>query len=189
MIFTVAIRSGLSVEDAEDCLQGTWLALYRTRQTIRDPGKLPGWLTKTARRQAYRIRQRGEQESTRREKADRPTETLLPDEELLKIERDAILQLALNQLDDRCRAIVHALFYAPEDKGYGDIAPQTALGKFLAAAIMILGYGIIAVPTGIITFEIAGAARQRISTRACPQCAAEGHDTDAIFCKSCGAPL
>jgi voltage-gated potassium channel len=73
--------------------------------------------------------------------------------------------------------------------GYGDIAPQTALGKFLAAAIMILGYGIIAVPTGIITFEIAGAARLRISTRACPQCAAEGHDTDAIFCKSCGARL
>ena len=73
--------------------------------------------------------------------------------------------------------------------GYGDIAPQTALGKFLAAAIMILGYGIIAVPTGIFTVEIAGAARQGISTKACPQCAAEGHDTDAMFCKSCGAPL
>jgi voltage-gated potassium channel len=73
--------------------------------------------------------------------------------------------------------------------GYGDIAPQTAPGKFLAAAIMILGYGIIAVPTGIVSVEIAGVARRRISTRACPQCASEGHDTDAIFCKSCGARL
>lgn len=127
LVFTVALRSGLSVEDAEDCLQGTWLALYRTRRTIRDPQKLPGWLTKTARRQAYRIRQRGEQESTRREHADRPTETLLPDEELLKIERNAILQLAINQLDDRCRAIVLALFYAPEDKSYGDIAREIGL--------------------------------------------------------------
>ena len=73
--------------------------------------------------------------------------------------------------------------------GYGDLAPQTALGKLLASAIMILGYGIIAVPTGIVTVEIAGAARRQISTRACPQCASEGHDTDAVFCKSCGARL
>jgi voltage-gated potassium channel len=73
--------------------------------------------------------------------------------------------------------------------GYGDIAPQTPLGKLLAAAIMILGYGIIAVPTGIVTVEIAGAARLRASTRVCPQCASEGHDNDAAFCKYCGARL
>jgi voltage-gated potassium channel len=73
--------------------------------------------------------------------------------------------------------------------GYGDIAPQTPLGKLLAAAIMILGYGIIAVPTGIVTVEIAGAARLRVSTRVCPQCASEGHDNDATFCKYCGARL
>lgn len=73
--------------------------------------------------------------------------------------------------------------------GYGDIAPQTAPGRFLAAAIMILGYGIIAMPTGIVTVEIAGASRERISTRACPQCASEGHHTDAIFCKYCGGRL
>jgi voltage-gated potassium channel len=73
--------------------------------------------------------------------------------------------------------------------GYGDIAPQTALGRFLAAAIMILGYGIIAVPTGIVTVEIAGAAHGRPSTRVCPQCASESHDADAQFCKHCGARL
>lgn len=73
--------------------------------------------------------------------------------------------------------------------GYGDIAPQTPLGKLLASMVMILGYGLIAVPTGILTVEIAGAQRRQISTRACPQCAGEGHDADAVFCKFCGSRL
>lgn len=73
--------------------------------------------------------------------------------------------------------------------GYGDIAPQTPFGQALAAGAMILGYGIIAVPTGIVTVELANAARAQISTQACPVCGAEGHDVDARFCKRCGAPL
>jgi voltage-gated potassium channel len=73
--------------------------------------------------------------------------------------------------------------------GYGDIAPQTALGKILASAIMIMGYGIIAVPTGIVSVELAGVTRKKISTQACPQCGAEGHDADAVHCKYCGDEL
>lgn len=73
--------------------------------------------------------------------------------------------------------------------GYGDIAPQTALGKMLASVIMILGYGIIAVPTGIVSVELAGAARMTVSARACPGCGAHGHDHDARHCKFCGAEL
>ena len=73
--------------------------------------------------------------------------------------------------------------------GYGDIAPQTPLGKILASVLMIMGYGIIAVPTGIVTVEMASASRKRISTQACHECAGEGHDTDAVFCKHCGARL
>jgi voltage-gated potassium channel len=73
--------------------------------------------------------------------------------------------------------------------GYGDIAPQTTLGKMLASVIMIMGYGIIAVPTGIVTVELAGAVRRSITTRACPECGAGGHDTDANFCKYCSAKL
>jgi voltage-gated potassium channel len=72
--------------------------------------------------------------------------------------------------------------------GYGDIAPRTALGQFLAALLMILGYGIIAVPTGIVTVELAHAGRA-VSRQACPACGAEGHDVDATHCKHCGAPL
>ena len=70
--------------------------------------------------------------------------------------------------------------------GYGDISPQTGLGQALAAVIMILGYSIIAVPTGFITVEFAKASNQPVSTQACPSCSAEGHDIDAKYCKYCG---
>jgi voltage-gated potassium channel len=74
--------------------------------------------------------------------------------------------------------------------GYGDISPQTGLGQCLAAIVMILGYSIIAVPTGIVTVEWAQAsARQKLNTQACPNCSAEGHDNDAVHCKFCGAKL
>ncbi|MBW1846045.1 MAG: ion transporter [Deltaproteobacteria bacterium] len=73
--------------------------------------------------------------------------------------------------------------------GYGDILPKTGMGQFLAAMIMILGYGIIAIPTGIVTVEMATAFNKKISTQACPECGAEGHDVDATYCKHCGAKL
>jgi voltage-gated potassium channel len=72
--------------------------------------------------------------------------------------------------------------------GYGDIAPRTALGQFVASMLMILGYGVIAVPTGIVSVELANAARP-VSRQACPACGAEGHDVDASHCKYCGAHL
>lgn len=76
--------------------------------------------------------------------------------------------------------------------GYGDIAPQTFLGQALASIIMVLGYGIIAVPTGIFSATLIGVSKfkgGRVSTQACKSCSAEGHDTDAAFCKFCGARL
>lgn len=75
--------------------------------------------------------------------------------------------------------------------GYGDIAPMTVLGKMIASIIMIIGYGIIAVPTGIVTVELSHAQRrnERISTQVCPNCSAEGHDIDAKYCKYCGSKL
>lgn len=74
--------------------------------------------------------------------------------------------------------------------GYGDIAPQTALGQSIASFVMLLGYGIIAVPTGIVSAELNRAKQFKdISTQACPQCSREGHDKDAKHCKYCGADL
>ena len=73
--------------------------------------------------------------------------------------------------------------------GYGDIAPGTPLGKALAATIMVLGYSLIIVPTGIVTAELAEAVRKPVTTQVCPECMAEGHDVDAVHCKYCGGRL
>jgi voltage-gated potassium channel len=74
--------------------------------------------------------------------------------------------------------------------GYGDIAPETPWGKALASVVMIMGYGIIAVPTGIVTSELSRAhAPPPVSTQACTNCGAEGHETDAVFCRRCGSRI
>ena len=73
--------------------------------------------------------------------------------------------------------------------GYGDVAPITPLGKLLASALMVLGYGIIAVPTGIVTLELERASRPRGALRVCPGCGVTRHDMDAVFCKHCGTAL
>lgn len=70
--------------------------------------------------------------------------------------------------------------------GFGDIAPVTALGKFIAALIMVMGYGIIAVPTGIVSYEMARIGKE---PRVCPNCNSTDHENDAIHCKKCGAKL
>ena len=74
--------------------------------------------------------------------------------------------------------------------GYGDIYPVTALGKFIASIIMFIGYGIIAVPTGIVTTEMALASRNKGHLHeVCSSCGREGHDADAVHCKWCGEKL
>jgi voltage-gated potassium channel len=73
--------------------------------------------------------------------------------------------------------------------GYGDISPQTIFGQLISSVIMIIGYGIIAVPTGIVTVELAQAFKRKVSTQACLECSSEGHDRDAKYCKYCGAEL
>jgi len=77
--------------------------------------------------------------------------------------------------------------------GYGDVTPHTDLGKFIASVMMLLGWGILAVPTGIVTAEMT-VQRQRLAsrpptTRTCHECLSEGHEPDARFCKDCGARL
>ena len=73
--------------------------------------------------------------------------------------------------------------------GYGDIAPQSPLGQFLASIIMILGYGIIAVPTGIVTAEMSKKSKIDTNTQVCPYCMTSQHKEDSIYCHQCGKPL
>ncbi len=73
--------------------------------------------------------------------------------------------------------------------GYGDISPKTAPGQILATVVMLLGYSIIAVPTGILSVEIIHAAKGRSATRFCPGCNAEIREADANYCGYCGTKL
>jgi len=76
--------------------------------------------------------------------------------------------------------------------GYGDISPITPLGQMIAAMVMIMGYSVIAVPTGIVSAELIGGQQRKttsITTQVCQHCSKEGHTIDAIFCKYCGEPL
>ena len=73
--------------------------------------------------------------------------------------------------------------------GYGDVTPVTPLGQAFATLVMIMGYGIIAVPTGIVTMELTEAHRRSANTRTCPMCSVEGHIREATYCWRCGEHL
>jgi len=73
--------------------------------------------------------------------------------------------------------------------GYGDIAPVTPIGQFIASIIMILGYAIIAIPTGIVSVEYSKNNKIHTSTQSCPHCNATDHNDEAEFCYSCGESL
>lgn len=74
--------------------------------------------------------------------------------------------------------------------GYGDITPKTGLGQFIASAVMILGYAIIAIPTGIVSSEITKAhTKVNTNTQSCHNCSHDQHDDNAVFCNHCGAEL
>lgn len=72
--------------------------------------------------------------------------------------------------------------------GYGDITPETPLGRFLSAVIMLIGYTIIAVPTGIVSATMVSEHKKQ-EKRKCPRCQRDGHDFEAMYCKYCGVKL
>lgn len=73
--------------------------------------------------------------------------------------------------------------------GYGDVVPKTGLGQAIAALVMLVGYSVIAVPTGIFTSEVLMELQRQRSERHCGECATSGHEGDAKFCRHCGGML
>jgi voltage-gated potassium channel len=110
---------------------------------------------------------------------------------LLTLIMGSIIYVVENPFNDKFSSIPQSVYWAIvtiTTVGYGDIAPVTPLGKLLASFIMLLGYAIIAVPTGIVTVEL---SRRKVKetpseTRSCHSCGAGTHAPDAIYCKYCG---
>lgn len=112
---------------------------------------------------------------------------------LLVIIIGAIMYLVEGGNNDKFSSIPRSIYWAIvtlTTVGYGDITPQTELGQFLSAVVMIMGYAIIAVPTGIVSAEMVSAAvNNKNNTQCCRYCGGEGHDDDASYCKYCGELL
>nr|WP_321450093.1 ion transporter [uncultured Carboxylicivirga sp.] len=105
-----------------------------------------------------------------------------------------VMYLIEKPYNEGFRSIPESIYWAVvtlTTVGYGDIAPVTTLGKFVAGVIMIIGYAIIAVPTGIVTSELAKEFTRKTptNTQVCSHCFKDNHDDDAIHCKYCGGKL
>ena len=112
---------------------------------------------------------------------------------LLSVVLGTVAYVAESRVNPQFSSIPQSIYWAVvtiTTVGYGDVSPVTVVGKFTAAIIMLLGYAIIAVPTGIVSVELSRSARHdRHHTQACPNCAHGSHDPDARFCKACGHSL
>jgi len=73
--------------------------------------------------------------------------------------------------------------------GYGDITPGTTMGQLFTVILVLVGYGIIAVPTGIVAGEYTNVKKTRLNTQSCPSCSKEGHEEGAVYCFRCGSEL
>jgi RNA polymerase sigma factor (sigma-70 family) len=127
LVYAVVTRAGLSMADAADCFQQTWVLLFRHRHRLHDPSRLSAWLVTTAKREALRLRRRAARESGDPLELDLIASDPLPDEALEQLERQTQLEIALKELDSRCRQVVKALFFAPEEKSYEEIARSFGL--------------------------------------------------------------
>ena len=105
----------------------------------------------------------------------------------------ALMYLIEGGSNERFSSIPRGIYWAIvtlTTVGYGDITPTTNLGQFVSAVVMIMGYAVIAVPTGIVSAEfVSGYQKTKVNTQACRYCGLEGHDNDATFCKYCGERL
>lgn len=124
LVYAVARRSGLDADDSEDCAQQVWLALYRGRLRLKDPAKLIAWLTSTSRRQAVRIRTRRRRNLDSKEVTDQLVRPDQPDAEIMRLQRRAQLEYALEQMDQRCQDLLRAMFLSDEEISYRDLAER-----------------------------------------------------------------
>jgi len=127
LVYSAARRIGLSLGEADDCVQETWIALYRSRHRIKDPSRIPSWLVRTASRGAVRMARRRDRDIEGDEGTHTVSSGSLPDEELERLETAALVRLALDSMEPRCRRLLHALYLAPATKKYHQISRELGI--------------------------------------------------------------
>lgn len=127
LVYTVSSRAGLSMADAADCFQQTFVQLFQHRQKITDPSRLSAWLVTTAKRESIRLSRqtRGVRDAT--ESPEEIDSAPLADEVLEKLESQARLEIGLKQLDSRCHLLLKALFFAPDELSYEQVAKSVGI--------------------------------------------------------------
>lgn len=135
LIYTIPLRAGLDEDQAAEIFQDVFTTLFQKLNDIEEPEKLQAWLVTTARRKTWRTISNAERKRLVNLSVDQSTEdadpllkdeTPLPDEQLLMLEEQHRIRLAVSSLDERCRTLVELLFYRSEPPSYQEIA--TALG-------------------------------------------------------------
>ncbi len=127
LVYAVSTRSGLSMGDAQDCFQQVWYLLYKNRKKISDPSRISAWLVTTAKREAIRLRKSTARVDVDIEEIIVADPGLLADEVLEQIEEQFHLETGLKMLDERCREMLYAMFFAPENKSYDEIAQEVGI--------------------------------------------------------------
>ncbi|HOP07042.1 MAG TPA: sigma-70 family RNA polymerase sigma factor [candidate division Zixibacteria bacterium] len=127
LVMAVARRNGLDQADAEDCVQYTWLSLYRQRESLKEPIALPGWLIRVAVRRSQRMLKSTAAEERRWRECRQPEETPSPDLDIERLQRAGQVRLAIENLDRRCRDLMWALFFESDEISYRDIAERLGI--------------------------------------------------------------
>ncbi|KAA3636941.1 MAG: sigma-70 family RNA polymerase sigma factor [Calditrichaeota bacterium] len=124
LIYTIMLRMGLSMAEASDCFQQVWFLLLKNKNKIENPDRLKAWIVTTAKREALRVKKKAVgdvDESVLDVQAD---ERMIADEQLEELQTQSILENGLKAIDERCRKLLKALFYFPEDYSYKRISKE-----------------------------------------------------------------
>ncbi|HEX2897855.1 MAG TPA: sigma-70 family RNA polymerase sigma factor [candidate division Zixibacteria bacterium] len=127
LVYAVATRAGLHSGDVEDCFQQVWYLLYKNRKKITDPSRLSAWLVTTAKRESIRLSRRASSTDSDAETFKVADTGPLQDEKLETLELQSQLEIGLNDLENRCRELLYAMFFAPENKSYEEIAKEIGI--------------------------------------------------------------
>ncbi|HEV2835633.1 MAG TPA: sigma-70 family RNA polymerase sigma factor [Pyrinomonadaceae bacterium] len=146
LIYAIPLRAGLNDDQAAEIFQDVFTTLFQKLNDIKEPARLQAWLVTTARRKTWRMiskaqtAQHSEADAEDYEAVTVRDQTPLPDEQLLLLEEQHRIRIALSSLDERCRTLLHMLFYRQEPPSYAEIAatlgiPEGSIGPTRARCL------------------------------------------------------